>query len=211
MKPHLSINMVVTVDGRAAVGGTGAGLGSAADRRLMRELRARADAVMHGAGTLRADRLSPRVPPNLVTERLARGQSAQPLGVIVSGRGDLPADHPYYRSPTVIYRLSDQVLPPPAPGVEVRYVPDVAAMLVDLAGRGIQRIVCEGGPTLHATLLEAGLVDELFLTIAPKLVGGLNPLTSVHGRQLRPVELQLLDVRQIDDELFLHYGIRRSG
>ncbi|HET6318247.1 MAG TPA: dihydrofolate reductase family protein, partial [Chloroflexota bacterium] len=79
---HLAINMVATLDGRAALGGTATGIGSAYDRQLMKELRAEADVVLHGAGTVRADPLSARVPADLVPGRLARGMSEQPLGAI---------------------------------------------------------------------------------------------------------------------------------
>src|SRR4051812_15207553 len=104
---HLALNMVMTLDGRAALGGTATGIGSEYDRRLMKELRAEADAVLHGAGTVRADPLSPRVPQDLVDRRLARGLTAQPLGAIVTRSGRLPSDHPYFASPTVVYVLSD--------------------------------------------------------------------------------------------------------
>lgn len=68
-RPYLAINMVATADGRAAVNGSAVGIGSTADKHLMRELRAEADVVLHGAGTVRADPLSARVPADLVRQR----------------------------------------------------------------------------------------------------------------------------------------------
>src|SRR6476646_10729250 len=97
-RPYLALNMVATVDGRAALNGSAVGIGSSADKHLMRELRAEADVVLHGAGTVRADPLSARVPADLVQQRLARGLSAQPLGAIVTRSGNLPASHQYYDS-----------------------------------------------------------------------------------------------------------------
>src|SRR5437764_6964013 len=102
-RPYLALNMVATVDGRAALNGSAVGIGSTADKHLMRELRAEADLVLHGAGTVRADPLSARVPHELVRQRQARGLSDQPLGAIVTRSGNLPSEHPYYESATLIY------------------------------------------------------------------------------------------------------------
>src|SRR5215471_13368501 len=110
-RPYLALNMVATVDGRAALNGSAVGIGSAADKRLMRELRAEADVVLHGAGTVRADPLSARVPPDLVQQRMAQGLTPQPLGAIVTRSGDLPSHHPYYDSATVIYVTSGRPVP----------------------------------------------------------------------------------------------------
>ena len=117
----------------------------------MKQLRADADVVLHGAGTVRADPLSARVPADLVEQRLARGLSAQPLGAIVTASGDLPAHHPYYQSATRIYMLSDRPVHVAGPHVEVCRVPDVAAVIQDLGNRGARRILCEGGPRLNAS------------------------------------------------------------
>jgi riboflavin-specific deaminase-like protein len=205
---RLALNMVTTLDGRAALGGTATGIGSEYDRRLMKELRAEADVVLHGAGTVRADPLSARVPPDLVEQRIARGLSPQPLGAIVTRSGRLPADHPYYQSATVIYVLSDASVD--IPRVEVCHVPDLRSVLDDLERRGAQRILCEGGPRLNASLLELDLVDELYVTVAPKLAGGPDPLTIVHGGRFPIVNLTLLKVEQRADELFLHYAVQRA-
>src|ERR1700682_5409933 len=86
-RPYLALNMVATIDGRAAVNGSAVGIGSAADKRLMRELRAEADVVLHGAGTVRADPLSARVTPDLVEQRVAHGLSPQPLGALITRSG----------------------------------------------------------------------------------------------------------------------------
>src|SRR5207237_6127577 len=77
-RPYLALNMVATVDGRAAVNGSAVGIGSPADKHLMRELRAEADVVLHGAGTVRADQLSARIPAEMAPQRQQRGLVAQP-------------------------------------------------------------------------------------------------------------------------------------
>jgi 2,5-diamino-6-(ribosylamino)-4(3H)-pyrimidinone 5'-phosphate reductase len=202
--------MVATADGRAAVNGSAVGIGSVADKRLMRELRAEADVVLHGAGTVRADPLSARVPPDLIEQRLAQGLSQQPLGAIVTRSGNLPRQHPYYESSTVIYITSDQPVPVAGPTIEVCRVETVKQAVYDLSRRGARRILCEGGPTLNRALFEAGLVDEIFLTIAPKLIGGDNPLTIVNGASLSTIHLELRSLVELDGELFLKYGVVRG-
>lgn len=207
---YLALNMVATLDGRTAVNGTAIGIGSARDKRLMYELRSEADVVLHGAGTVRADPLSARVPDDLVSARLQAGLPAQPLGAILTASGELPAEHPYYRSATRVYVTSaSPVGVEGRPNVQVCRVPDVTAALRDLHARGARKVLCEGGPTLNAALFEADLVDEVFLTIAPKIVGGDAPLTLVHGAALpRQVLLELRNVAEHDGELYLRYAVR---
>jgi len=207
-RPYLAINMVATADGRAAVDGSAVGIGSPADKRLMRELRAEADVVLHGAGTVRADPLSARVPPDLVPRRIASGLSPQPLGAIVTRSGNLPPQHPYYESATVVYVLSRNEVRIAAATVDVCHVGSVREVVRDLARRGAKRILCEGGPTLNSALFEAQLIDEVFLTVAPKLVGGEDPLTIIKGPRF-PATL-LLDLKslvELGGELFLHYRV----
>jgi len=201
--------MVTTADGRATINGSAVGIGSPADKRLMRELRAEADVVLHGAGTVRADPLSARVPHDLVEERVARGLPAQPIGAIITGSGNLPSEHPYYESATIVYITSDRSFAVSKPLVEVCRVSSVAAVIDDLANRGVRRIVCEGGPTLNAALFEAQLVDEMFLTVSPKLVGGDDPLTIVKGGKFGIIGLELRSFVELDGEVFLKYGVRR--
>jgi 2,5-diamino-6-(ribosylamino)-4(3H)-pyrimidinone 5'-phosphate reductase len=199
--------MVASVDGRATLNGSAIGIGSPADKRLMRQLRAEADVVLHGAGTVRADPLSARVPPELIPQRLANGLSQQPLGAIVTRSGNLPPQHPYYDSATVIYVIGSAAVSVAASTVEVCHVADVSAVVADLGRRGARRVLSEGGPTLNAALFEAGLVDEIFLTIAPKLLGGAEPLTIVKGGNFGVIPLELRSLVELDGELFLKYGV----
>jgi riboflavin-specific deaminase-like protein len=216
--PYLVLNMVATVDGRAAVHGTAVGLGSPTDQRLLRRLRAEADVVLHGAGTVRAHPLTPRVPPEAVHERRARGQTPQPAGAVVSGSGELPPQHPYFSTatadwPRVVYTASERARALERPGVEVVILDgpliDLRLVLDDLRRRGLTRIVCEGGPKLNRPLFALGLVDELFLTIAPRIDAGQDPLTLVVGEQLEPIHLELRSVYERDGELFLRYAVAR--
>ena len=199
--------MVATADGRAAVNGSAVGIGSPADKHLMRELRAEADVVLHGAGTVRADPLSARVPAEMVQIRLSQGLSAQPLGAIITRSGNLPRQHPYYESPTVIYVTSDHRVEVDSKVVEVCHIASIEEAIADLQRRGARRILCEGGPTLNTALLQAEKVDEIFLTIAPKILGGEDPLTIVKGSSLGTIHLELRSLVELDGELFLKYGV----
>jgi riboflavin-specific deaminase-like protein len=219
-RPYLALNMVSTVDGRAAVAGRAAGIGTATDRLLMRQLRARADAVMVGVGTLRAEALTPTVPEGYVAVRLARGQSAQPLGVLVSNSARLPLERRYFGRADFARMLvtsaagAAAVAPAALAGLRLavagEHAVDLPAALGILrAELGVRWLLCEGGPTLNHGLLDAGLVDELFLTLAPKLVGGVEP-TIVRGAHLladQGVGLRLLTLHTDGNELYLRYAV----
>jgi 2,5-diamino-6-(ribosylamino)-4(3H)-pyrimidinone 5'-phosphate reductase len=202
--------MVATLDGRAALNGSAVGIGSAVDKRMLFELRAEADVVLHGAGTVRADPLSARVPRHLIDQRVARGLTPQPLGAIITRTGNLPEQHPYYESSTVIYVTTEHSVRVQAGLVEVCRIGSVEEAVRDLGRRGARRVLCEGGPTLNAALFEAGLVDEVFLTIAPKLIGGRDPLTIVKGGNFGILQLELRSLVEIEGELFLRYSVRPS-
>lgn len=207
-RPFLAINMVASVDGRASLKGSAVGIGSAADHRLLFELRAEADVVLHGAGTVRADPLSARVPHDLSEQRIARGLSPQPVGAIVTRSGNLPAHHPYFESSTLIYVCSERSVPVSLPTVEVCHVQGVREVVDDLWRRGTRRVLCEGGPTLNSMLFQEQLIDEVFLTVAPKLFGGEDPLTIVKGPRFDPMlRLDLRSLVEIDGELFLKYAV----
>ncbi len=215
-RPYLAIVMVASVDGRVARRGAAAGLGSPTDQRLVRRLRAEADALLYGAGTLRAERFAPRVPDDLARARAARGQPFQPLAVVLTASGRVPAQHPFFWTaaparPRLVFSEADlgQLV---REGVDVvRLAPlDLRHVLGELGRRGVQRIVCEGGPTLSRALLAAGCVDELFLTLAPRLLGGPDPLPLVAGEPLDLPPLALRSLYEREGELFLRYGIRGS-
>jgi len=107
----------------------------------------------------------------------------------------------------VIYITSDHAVQVDAQQVQVCRVQSVQAAVADLHGRGKRRILCEGGPTLNTALLNEGLVDEIFLTIAPKILGGEDPLTIVKGPSLGTIHLELRSLVELDGELFLKYGV----
>ena len=161
-RPFVAVNFAATVDGRAAIGGVSGPIGSAADTAMLAGLRTRFDAVMIGAGTMRAERY---------------GDIGRRLIVVESG-----------------------------PGGQV----DLPALLRSLHGEGVRALLCEGGPTLHGSLQAAGLVDDLFLTIAPKLSGGGAPRI-VEGELAGIVPQELTWLLEDEGELFARYSRRRSA
>jgi riboflavin-specific deaminase-like protein len=214
-RPYLGINMVSSLDGKATLDWRTKGLSTEVDRRLFHHLRTQADAVMVGAGTAREERYG-RVTKNeeLSAKRVAEGRAAEAVAVVVSGRLDLPPDLPLLNEPeqaVLIATGSEAELPGLGAHVEyVRVGDDLPRLMAELSERGVRSVLCEGGPTLNSFLFAAGIVDELFLTMNPKLVGGAAALTIVAGRELvEPVELDLVSVAEADGELYTRFRIRK--
>jgi riboflavin-specific deaminase-like protein len=213
-RPFVYLNMVSTADGRAAIEGRSHDLGSEADTLLLTELRALADAVMIGTGTLRAEGYARLVSdPDRIARRAAHGLAATPVAVLLSRSLDLPWDAGLFAAagqPVLAYTGSDAEAPEVAAALEVVRLedPSPAAALADLRARGVRALLCEGGPTLNRALLAAGVVDELFLTLAPMLAGTADAPRIVEGDDLpEPLTMQLAWVLRHGDELFLRYRL----
>jgi riboflavin-specific deaminase-like protein len=214
--PYLGLNMVSSLDGKATIEWRTKGLSTELDRRLFHLLRTQVDAVMVGAGTVRSERYGRMTKSQELREkRIAEGLAPDPLAVIVSGRLDLPADLPILNEPeqrVVIATGSDASLPGMGEQVEYARVGDDLPKLMAYleVTHGVRSVLCEGGPTLNSYLFAAGLVDELFLTLNPKAVGGAAALTIVAGRELvEPAELALVSLAEGDGDLFTRWRVRR--
>ncbi len=214
-RPHVAVNFAATVDGRASIGGVSGPIGSAADTEMLLGLRTRFDAVMIGAGTMRAERYGRIVAEEAERERRERlGLPGDPLVVIVSGRLDLPWDAPLFTAGAgrvLIFTASEAEPPQTATPLEIvrhrRFV-DVPEALRQLRReRDVRALLCEGGPGLHNQLEGAGMVDDLFLTIAPKLAGGDAPRI-IEGDLPGVTDLELEWVLEQDGELFVRYRRR---
>lgn len=219
--PGLRVNFVQSIDGAATLDGRSGGLSDAADKRRFELLRRVADVVIVGAGTVRAEGYgSLRVSDASVRWRLAHGMSEHPLFAIVSGslRMD-PAARPFSDAlvrPIVITRDGggtsaaaararfDEVADVIAEGEE--FV-ELAVALSALHARGLTRLLCEGGPSLFASLLAVDAVDEVCVTIAPTLESGEAPRIA-HGPAASPRGMQLVEVLKSGSALLLRY--RRS-
>ncbi len=208
-RPHVAVNMISSVDGRATLAGHTAALGNTGDRQLFHGLRVRADAVMAGAETMRVERYGPIVrDPALAAERAARGSAAQPLAVTVTRTLRLDPDLPLLADPgthLVVLTPSDGELPACRARVSYLRGPDLGLLFTRLRDDfGVRRLVSEGGPTLNAELLRGGLIDELFLSTAPRLLGGPNPLTIVAGPAVA-TDLELVGLLETDSHLYARY------
>jgi riboflavin biosynthesis pyrimidine reductase len=220
--PHVMLNMVATADGRATLGGRSGPISDRSDRALFHGLRTAVDAVLVGAGTVRTEGYGRIITdPRRRALRVRRGLSEEPLACIVSGRLALGDDIPLLgEEQASVVILTSSAASLPASGAAVEYVRashdghlDLRAGLRELRERfGASRVLCEGGPHLCAQLLGAGLVDELFLSVAPKLAGGEpsggEALRILAGGELEPpVELELLAVLAAGASLFLRYAV----
>ena len=217
-RPYVVLNMIATVDGRAAVRGGTRAISSPADRRMLVHLRTQADAVMVGAGTVRAEPYGRLVrDPALREKRCREGLEQDPLACVVSGRLDLPEALPLLADPhsrVVIATGSTETLEPA--GASVEYLRGDARRL-DLAGvlrslraeHGVRSLLCEGGPRLNADLFALGLVDELFLTLAATVAGGKEgPAIVARAALPELVALELRWVLEAEGDLFLRYRAR---
>jgi riboflavin-specific deaminase-like protein len=226
-RPYVVLNMVATLDGRATLGGRSGPISDDADRALFHGLRSVVDGVMAGAGTVRAERYGPIVrDPDTRGLRRERGLREQPLACVVSANLGFPPDLPLLCDPdskVAFLTPSDASLPETAARVE--YVRarrddgslDLPAALGELHDRlHVRTLLCEGGPHLNAELLSAGLVDELFLSVAPLLAGEdpadeRPPLRILAGSDFEPaLALELLSALEHDSRLFLRYHLLRD-
>ncbi|MET1012334.1 MAG: dihydrofolate reductase family protein [Actinomycetota bacterium] len=222
-------NFVSSIDGVAAIGGVEMSSaeisgGAAADRFVMALLRAVADAVVVGAGTVRehdgpwtAEKAYPPGAESFSRLRAGISASESPMLVVVTASGKLPGDHPALAEAIVITTSAGarSLTEARARVGEVIDVGDAdrvdGAVAIDrLRERGYQRILTEGGPRLMGAMLEASAVDQLFLTISPKLIGGgpeRTPLTDETDLLERDAGARLLSIRRSDDYLLLRYSL----
>jgi riboflavin-specific deaminase-like protein len=214
-RPFLAVNFATTLDGRATIEGVSGPIGSADDTAMLSGLRGRFDAVMIGAGTMRAERYGRlAAKPETRQRRQQLGLPPEPLMVLVSGRLDLPWDAPLFSDGgrVLIFTASEAEPPETEASVEVvrhdGHVDLPAAMAHLRREHDVRALLCEGGPRLHAQLQAAGLVDELFLTIAPKLNGGEGPPSLIEGELGGVIKLDLAWLLEAEGELFARY--RRS-
>ena len=220
-RPKVITNFAITADGKVSTRNhTPSGFTSPKDKRRLLEIRSLGDAVMVGRGTAEADNMTMTIPADdLRAERLARGQSEHPIRVLISNSGAIPLTLKVFTNnvaTTLIYTTDAipvssrvaleshaQITAFPEKSVPLRSV------LEDLRSRHkVKTLICEGGPTLIKTLLADDFLDELYITIAPKIFGGKDAptLTGLPGTFLpnsRQFRLKSLVVE--NDEAFCHY------
>jgi riboflavin-specific deaminase-like protein len=214
-RPYLIVNFVASADGKAAFQGRSGPLGNEADQAIFHRLRTQVDAVLVGSGTLRAERYGRLVrEPDLRAAREAEGLAPDPVACVVTRTLNVPLDIPLFQEPdqpAVIFTSSQEPVDAPE-AVEVERVPAEELTMTTVlerlrTGRQVRSVLCEGGPTVFGVLLGEGLVDELFLTLAPRLAGGGEP-TIVNGLPLSElVELELVWTLESEGALFLRYKV----
>ena len=220
-RPYVFLNMVTSVDGKAAMNGSAAGIGSPTDQMLMRAIRAAADGVLTGAGTLRADKTDSSVGAVWAAKRVAQGLSPKPLAIVLSTDGDLPFDRSDFAKPQP-HRVSlvggktppdhreklaawGRLFVAPTPEPEALWA--LRTLRVEC---GIAYLLVEGGPNINGILLASGGVDEICWTLAPKLIGSGETLTLMAGPALdTPRQLALHTAYLHDNEFFLRYRVQR--
>jgi riboflavin biosynthesis pyrimidine reductase len=177
---HLRADFVASLDGAVEVQGRSGPLGGPADRAAFMAMRAVSDVVLVGAGTVSAENYGPvKLAEDVQQRRRWRGQSALPPLAIVSARGDLdPGSRAFTPPGRPLLLTTSQVASSRADLAAVAEVipcgdayVDLDGALGELSSRGLEAVLCEGGPTLLRSLMAIGLLDEMCLTIAPVLAG----------------------------------------
>ena len=216
-RPFTFANFVASADGRATIDGRSGGLGDDGDHAIFHCLREQVDAVLVGTGTLRAERYG-RVlgKAERRQRRIERGRSAEPLLVTVTRSGNIPTDIPLFAEPearVVVFSSATPDVAGCAAQIEVVSLDPGDLTLTTVTRHlrnlhAIRTVICQGGPTMFGALLLEDLVDELFLTIAPKLAGGGRGPTITSGPALAdPAALLVLWLLGRSDSLYIRYAL----
>jgi riboflavin-specific deaminase-like protein len=221
-RPYTVINAVSTLDGRAALEGKSSTIGSAADRVIMRNIRCAFDAVLVGAGTLRAENLDLAVPQAQAQRRRGKGLREQPLPIILMGCSTLPKERRLYDQQGLVILGPKSMRTAHLPAdAAFRVLPErKSSGRVDIGGVlrilekefGVGLLLVEGGPTVNRSFLSGGHVDELFLTLAPRISGDGDAPNIVSGPKTLPDNVRetgLVSVHVVaGGELYLRYRLR---
>ncbi|MEO0537536.1 MAG: RibD family protein [Cyanobacteria bacterium P01_A01_bin.123] len=220
---HTTVILAISADGKIAdYQRSPARFPSAQDRMHLEAAIASVDAVVFGAGTLRAYGTSVLIKsPDLIKDRVRRGFTEQPIHFVCSRSGQLKPDWRFFQQPFLrglITTPDGAIAWGDRPGFDHLLIArqgtmDWPKMVESLADLDIRRLALLGGGTLVAQWLAADLVDELQLTICPLLLGGATSPTPVDGAgwlSAQAPRLQLLSTRAIADEVFLHYRVQRN-
>ncbi|MGI5225744.1 pyrimidine reductase family protein [Actinoallomurus sp. CA-142502] len=211
--PWLRANMVTSLDGAASYEGKVSPLGSEVDQQVLSFLRGLADVVIVGANTIRVEGYGP-IPPQDSWGDIRKGRPPAPPLAIVSARLDLDFDAPVfadaYVRPILITCASapEERLKVAERRADVLVcgdlIADIGTALDALAERGFTRQLSEGGPRLLAEIAAAGRLDELCLTLSPRIVAGNGPRIA-NGPLIEDLSMRLGHVFEEDGFLFTRY------
>lgn len=221
--PHTTTILAITADGKIAdYTRSAARFGSATDKAHLESQISLVDGVIFGAGTLRAYGTSlPIFNTQLKQLRLNRGQNPQPIHLVVSASGSIASDLKFFQQPIPRWLLTTQentqlwqnnnlfdriMVGKTDANLNFEWT-EILARLYDL---GMQKLAILGGAELVTSLLAIGAIDEIWLTVCPVIFGGVTAPTPVAGKgwlHSESIKLDLLEVKHIDREVFLHYRV----
>jgi riboflavin biosynthesis pyrimidine reductase len=214
-RDHVRVNFVTSLDGASTIDGRSAGLGSPGDQRIFGLLRALADVVLVGAGTVRTEGYAGALVDDHQRDIRARlGLSPVPRKAIVSHALNLDIGAPVFAGPrpiVITHHAVDQKKQSALAEVADLMVcggasVDLQSAIELLARNGLHKVLCEGGPSLFGTLVENSVADELCLTVTPVLAG--DPAHRLmQTRQQVLAGVQLEHILEEDSALFLRYRI----
>jgi len=218
-RPFVRCNMISTLDGAITLRGRSGMLGGPADRRVFQALRSHADVILVGAGTVRAEAYGPaRLDEEGRKRRESQGRPPVPPIAVVTRSGNLDWSSPFFTEAEerpIVFIASDS-----DPGERRRGegVADFvvaggasvepARVLSYLHSAGYRSVLLEGGPGLNADVVHAGLLDELCLTLSPRLVAGQGPRVLAGSELANPLELDLVHLLEDEGFLFCRLTVR---
>jgi 2,5-diamino-6-(ribosylamino)-4(3H)-pyrimidinone 5'-phosphate reductase len=211
-RPYVILNAAMTLDGKIATSSGDSKISSEADLTRLHRLRSRVDAVMVGAGTILAD------DPSLTVRRV---KGKNPIRVVVDGMARIPTDARVLdqsaKTIVAVLKAADEkkVEGLRRAGAEVLLFDgeqiNLRSLLEELHRRGIRKLLLEGGSTLNWNMIAAGLVDEIQVTVAPRIVGGAAAKTLVGGAGFptvkEGVKLRLSKITKVGSDVLLIYRV----
>jgi riboflavin biosynthesis pyrimidine reductase len=212
-------NMITSLDGAISVNGRPGTLGGPADRRVFQTLRSLTDVVLVGAGTMRSENYGPAsFDDELRRQRLERGQTPVPPIAVVTASANLDWSSPFFteaeeRPIVLTSRNSEEGARERAAEVADVVVSDddrvdPMAAVDYLYSRGHRTVLLEGGPRLNADVTDAMALDELCLTLSPRLVAGDGPRVLAGAELSTPLELRIVHLLEEDGFLFYRLAVR---
>jgi 5-amino-6-(5-phosphoribosylamino)uracil reductase len=225
-RPYTTVVLAMSADGKIAdTARSPARFSSLADKDHLEAQVAAADAVLFGAGTLRAYGSTIRVSqPQLIQQRYQQLLPPQPSQIVVSPSGNIDRQLRFFRQPIPRYLLTTNqgakrwqnqsqfeqiIICETSTKSKINWINAVQK----ISAMGLKRLAVLGGGEIVAAMLAADLIDELWLTVCPLLLGGNNAPTPVGGEGFSEIvapRLELLSAKVIASEVFLHYRRQRQ-
>jgi len=224
-RPHIALNFAMSIDGKISTKQRNRlRFSSKEDWKLMDEIRANADAVLIGANTIRSEDPPFRIrSKKWIGKRLLEGKTAQPISIILSNSLDLPINGRYFKErklDRIIFTTqtaSKEKLKSVSPFAEIIQTEGNKVDLNDLCRilfqRNIHKLVVEGGGEVNMAFFNAGLVDEIYMTLCPVIIGGREAPTPVDGVGFTAdniIHFELMETRKIGHEIFQRYCVKNN-